>query len=154
MFCFNSNMEIKALRELEGNRTEVVCKNEMTPHRTLVRYFSVPTDKKDEFISEFEQKTKKDKQNVWIGFFGASLLGSVAGNFITKNIMWLKLLGTVLGTLAGGKAAMNLLGRNVNNSEKHLFDKFDVKEHTYLGKDGVPEVLDPNSRLLPDVVKP
>ena len=42
-------MDIKPVKELEGNRTELVYNNKIFKQNSVVRHFSVPKEKVDEF---------------------------------------------------------------------------------------------------------
>lgn len=141
-------MEISAVKELENNRSEIIYKNKLSKKNVIVRYFSVPTEKKDEFIKEFKDNHKKSKTIGLMTTFVSAFVGAFAGGRLFKNT-FASIAGSIAGGLAFTWATLNLAGRRINNSEKKLFAKFDAKEHTYLGKDGIPEGWNNKSPLIP-----
>lgn len=142
-------MEIKPVRQLEGNKTELIATHKVGINHTMVRYFNVPDDKIDEFMSGYKKEIKKN--NVWKTLGLVSLVGITGGlatGKLFKNI-WVSLGATALGTAAFFLGAFNIVNRRAQKAYQKLMKSCNAEEHTYLGKDGVPEVFDNKSPLIP-----
>jgi len=143
-------MEIQAVRTIDNNRSEIVCKNKINKNKEMVRYFSVPTEKQDEFIKDFKKQYKN--LQIWgtVGMLIAGAIGGgLAGKLAKRTIP--SLLLAFVGGFVTGTAALWAEGTMFSKAQKKLFEKYNAKEHTYLGQDGKPEVLDPKSKLNPQI---
>lgn len=143
-------MEIQAVRTLDNNTTEVISKSKIFPNKEMVRYFRVPTEKTDEFIKEFEQQQKKMNILGTLGYLIPTLAGGLLlGRLSQKTIPCLLL--SFAGGIGTAAATIPLLGKIVGKKQTELLQKYDAKEHTYLGQDGVPEVWNKNSEFSPSI---
>ena len=124
-------MEIKPVRELEGNRVEIVYENKISKRNSIVRHFSVPAEKADEFAKSFEKNQKKNPIIAWGSACAATLLGAVLGGKVAKKSI-LSWAGAVAGGIAFGLAEISLAGRQIYKNQQKLFEKYDVKEMFYL----------------------
>lgn len=132
-------MEIKPVRELEGNRTELVYNNKIFKQNSVVRHFSVPKEKVDEFSKSFEKQQKRDPLIAWISTGIAALLGVFLGGKVAKKSI-LSWAGAVAGGIAFGLGAISLAGRQVYKNQQKLFEKYDVKEMFYLKDDSQNQI--------------
>ncbi len=131
-------MEVKAVGQLENNRTEVVVQNK----RGIFQRLSVPDEKKDEFITSYKKYLDKSRFPI----FASLVLGAASGGFLGINLgaklfkkktvlsrmTWIS--GGILGGLITLKAADRVLAKRINK----FLDRFDVKAH--VPKDNAQDV--------------
>ena len=132
-------MEIKPVRELDGNRVELVCENKISKKSTVVTHFSVPKDKADEFIASYKEQRKNSTIFSLIGTGLSTLLGVYLGGKVAKKSI-LSWAGAVAGGIAFGLGAISLAGRQVYKNQQKLFEKYDVKEMFYLKDDSQNQI--------------
>ncbi len=124
-------MEIKPVRELEGNRVELVYENKVSKRESVIRHFSVPSDKADEFASSFEKQRKNSTVISWIATGISTLLGVFLGGKVAKKSI-LSWIGAVAGGTAFGLGALSVASRQIYKNQQKLFQKYDAKELVYL----------------------
>ena len=124
-------MEIKPVRELEGNRVELVSENKISKKSTVVTHFSVPKDKADEFSASYKKQRKNSTIFSLVGTGLSTLLGVYLGGKVAKKSI-LSWAGAVAGGIAFGLGALSIASRQVYKTQQRLFDKFDVQQISYL----------------------
>lgn len=124
-------MEIKPVKDLGNSRTELIYSRKLSKSKFVDRHFSVPTEKKDEFVTEFKKFTRTSNILGWVGTALATLGGIWLGGKVSqKNILsW---AGGVAGGLAFGIGAINIAARGIYKKQQQLLDKYDAKEMVYL----------------------
>ena len=137
-------MELKVGKQLENNRTELIYKNPINNKKVAVRYFSVPNDKQDEFISELEKQNKKLNITSLIAYFGSAIGAALLACKLSKKLLP-SLLYSFVGGVIGAFVSMQGLNVFVNNAQQKLFNKYDVKEQTSPEKDAPNKVSDKDS---------
>lgn len=121
-------MEVKAVGQLENNRTEVVVQNK----RGIFQRLSVPDEKKDEFITSYKKYLNKSRfpidASIFLGAALGAFLGINLGEKLFKKPILFGISGAATGVLAGLitlKAADRVLAKRINK----FLDRFDVKAH-------------------------
>lgn len=123
-------MDIKPVRQLDGNRVEMVYENKISKNQSVQRYFSVPAEHADEFASDFTKKQKNNRIFSLTGTGIAVFLGIYAGGKVAKKTI-LSWMGAVAGGLTFGFCALTIAGRQIYKNQQKLFDKYDVKQVSY-----------------------
>jgi len=141
-------MEINVVRQLDTTHSEVLCKNKFVGGKEVVRHFSVPTEKQDEFISEFKQQNKKI--SIWsnIGLFGSALVGALLGGKVFKKALP-SLISAAVAAFGAGLGAVMVTGNIAGKAQKNLFDKFGVEERVYLKEENKEPVKNEDSAETP-----
>lgn len=124
-------MEIKPVKDLGNGRTELVYSKKLPKAKYLDRHFSVPTEKQDEFVSDFKKFTRTSNILGWAGTAVATFAGIWLGGKISQKTI-LSWAGGVAGGLAFAIGAINIAARSIYKKQQQLFDKYDAKEMVYL----------------------
>ena len=123
-------MEVKPVRQLEGNRTEIAISKRLSlgKKNVLTRHFSVPNDKVDEFTADYKKHQRKSS------FLGttATVLSAVTGGILGGKVIKKFFIGSILGGLAFSLAGISLAAKKILKNDKALLDKHNVQEVYYL----------------------
>lgn len=120
-------MEVKSVRQLEGNRTELAITTGQKK-QAYTRHFSVPTEKVDEFTAEYKKQKQRTSAIASIVSLGFAGLGGVLGGKVIKKFF----IGTILGSFAFLLGSFSLAAKQAVKKDKALLDKHNVQEIFYL----------------------
>lgn len=120
-------MEISAVRELEGNRTEINYVRKPLFYSPIERHISVPTDKKDEFVAEFSKKYKKNQILSYLAIFAGAFAGNYLGKKAFKN-KYLAFASSIVGTFAFAIAGKAIVYKPIAKNYSQFLAKYDVKQ--------------------------
>ncbi len=120
-------MEVKPVRQLEGNRTELAITTGRKK-RTFTRHFSVPTDKVDEFTADYKKQQRKSSILASAAMIAGAGLGGVLGGKVIKKFF----IGSILGGLAFAMGGTALALKRIVKNDKAILDKHNAEEIYYL----------------------
>ena len=120
-------MEVKSVRQLEGNRTELAITTGQKK-QAYTRHFSVPTEKVDEFTAEYKKQKQRTSAIASIVSLVFAGLGGVLGGKVIKKFF----IGTILGSFAFLLGGFSLAAKQAVKKDKALLDKHNVQEIFYL----------------------
>ncbi|MBQ8167877.1 hypothetical protein IJZ97_00460 [bacterium] len=120
--------EVKPVKQLEGNRTEIAVSQKINKKNTVTRHFSVPADKVDEFTADYKKQNRKSSALATIAMLGAAGLGGILGGKVIKKFF----IGSILGGLAFGLGGFTLAARHLVKKDKAVLDKHNTQEVFYL----------------------
>ena len=120
-------MEVKPIRQLEGNRTEIAITTGRKK-QTYTRHFSVPTDKIDEFTADYKKQNRKSSALATIAMLGAAGLGGILGGKVIKKFF----IGSILGGLAFSFGGFALAAKQLVKKDKAVLEKHNAEEIFYL----------------------
>lgn len=128
-------MEVKPVRQLEGNRTELAITTGRKK-RTFTRHFSVPTDKVDEFTADYKKQNRKSTILATAAMLAGAALGGVLGGKVIKKFF----IGSILGGLAFATGGTALALKRIVKKDKAVLDKHNAEEIYYLRQEDTNSV--------------
>lgn len=120
-------MEIAVGKQLDGNRTELIYKNQLPNRKADIKYYTVPTEKQAEFVSQFTKQHKRNGIASLVVYFGSAIGAAMFAGKLSKKFfpsLLYSLAGSILGAVLSSQA-INIYSKA---SEQKLFEKFDLRE--------------------------
>ncbi len=120
-------MEIAVGKQLDGNRTELIYKNQLPNKKPDIKYYTVPTEKQDEFVSQFTKQHKRNGIASLVVYFGSAIGAAMLAGKLSKKF-FPSLLYSLAGSIVGAVISSRAINIYSKASEQKLFEKFDVRE--------------------------
>ncbi len=122
-------VKLEVVKPLENNRTEIKAYYNNLGEAGA-RSFSVPTDKKDEFISAYKKDRNKITAFSTIAFMLLAGLGGIAGGKLFNKTKTSRLLGILGVGLAGAGLSTMVTYKPIVAMEQECLNKYNVIETT------------------------